>query len=66
MTEPALPHATTSTLPPSSANGSAPPPRAPPPPRRGQMHTRTSEMRTGLIAGFAEIQPGDVLRDGRY
>jgi serine/threonine protein kinase len=23
-------------------------------------------MRTGLIAGFAEVQPGDVLRDGRY
>ncbi len=53
MTEPAAPHGTTSTLPPPSANGSAPPPPAPP--RRGQRPTRTSGMRTGLIAGFAAL-----------
>jgi lipopolysaccharide assembly protein A len=50
MTEPAAPHGTTSTLPPPSANGSAPPP-----PGRGQPQTRTSGMRTGLIAGFAVL-----------
>ena len=50
MTEPAAPHGTTSTLPPPSANGSAPPP-----PGRGQLRTRTSAMRTGLIAGFAAL-----------
>ena len=55
MTEPAAPHGTTSTLPPPSANGSAPPPPAPPPPGRGQLQTRTSAMRTGLIAGFAAL-----------
>jgi uncharacterized integral membrane protein len=56
MTEPAAPHGTTSTLPPS-ANGSAPPPPppAPQPPGRGQLQTRTSGMRTGLIAGFAVL-----------
>ena len=54
MTEPAAPHATTSTLPPPSANGSAPPPPAPPPPGRRQQ-ARTSAMRTGLIAGFAAL-----------
>jgi uncharacterized integral membrane protein len=55
MTQPAAPHGTTSTLPPPSANGSAPPPAAPQPPGRGQPHTLTSEMRTGLIAGFAAL-----------
>ena len=55
MTEPAAPHGTTSTLPPPSANGSAPPPPAPPPPGREQLQTRTSGMRTGLIAGFAAL-----------
>ena len=55
MTEPAAPHGTTSTLPPPSANGSAPPPPAPQPPGRGQLQTRTSAMRTGLIAGFAVL-----------
>jgi len=54
MTEPAAPHGTTSTLPPPSANGSAPPP-APQPPGRGQPQTRTSGIRTGLIAGFAAL-----------
>jgi Protein kinase domain/Putative DNA-binding domain len=66
MTEPAAPHAMTSTLPPPSADGSAPPLPAPQPPRRGQLQTRSSGIRTGLIAGFTEVQPGDVLRDGRY
>ena len=55
MTEPAAPHGTTSTLPPPSANGSAPPPPAPQPPGRGQLKTRTSGMRTALIAGFAAL-----------
>jgi uncharacterized integral membrane protein len=60
MTEPAAPHGTTSTLPPPSVNGSAPPPPAPPPPPpqppgRGQLQTRTSGMRTWLIAGFAAL-----------
>jgi uncharacterized integral membrane protein len=62
MTEPAAPHGTTSTLPPPSVNGSAPPPPAPPPPPpaprppgRGQLQTRISGMRTGLIAGFAAL-----------
>jgi uncharacterized integral membrane protein len=60
MTEPAAPHGTASTLPPPSANGSAPPPPAPPPPApqppgRGQLQTRTSGMRAGLIAGFAAL-----------
>jgi uncharacterized integral membrane protein len=60
MTEPAAPHGTTSTLPPASANGPAPPRPAPPrpapqPPGRGQLRTRISEMRTGLIAGFAAL-----------
>ena len=49
MTEPAAPHGTTSTLPPS-ANGSAPPP-----PAREQPPTRTSGMRTRLIAGLAVL-----------
>jgi lipopolysaccharide assembly protein A len=54
MTEPAVPQATTSTLPPPSANGSSPPPPpAPQAPRRRRTHTRISGMRTGLIAGFA-------------
>ncbi|MFI5079978.1 MAG: lipopolysaccharide assembly protein LapA domain-containing protein [Streptosporangiales bacterium] len=53
MTEPAAPHATTSTVPPPSANGSAPPPAAPQAPRTGRPHTRISGLRTGLIAGFA-------------
>jgi len=56
----------TSTLPPPSANGSPPPLPASQPPQRGQLQTLTSGMRTGLIAGFAEVQPGDFLRDGRY
>src|SRR5690348_18170584 len=51
MTEPAAPQATTSTLPPPSANGSRPPP--PPQAPRRRTHTRTSGMRTGLIAVFA-------------
>ena len=55
MTEPAAPHGTTSTLPPSSANGPAPPRPAPQPPGRGQLRTRISGMRTGLIAGFAAL-----------
>jgi uncharacterized integral membrane protein len=60
MTEPAAPHGMTSTLPPPSVNGSAPPPPAPPPPPpqppgRGQLQTRISGMRTGLIAGFAAL-----------
>ena len=55
MTEPAAPHGTTSTLPPPSANGSAPPLPAPQPPGRGQLKTRTSGMRAGLIAGFAVL-----------
>ena len=65
MTEPAAPHGTTSTLPPPSVNGSAPPlpappppappPPAPQPPGRGQLQTRTSGMRTWLIAGFAAL-----------
>ena len=60
MTEPAAPHGTTSTLPPPSVNGSAPPLPAPPlpapqPPGRGQLQTRTSGMRTWLIAGFAAL-----------
>ena len=55
MTEPAAPHGTASMLPPPSANGSAPPPPAPQPPGRGQLQTRTSAMRTGLIAGFAAL-----------
>jgi lipopolysaccharide assembly protein A len=59
MTEPA-PHGTTGTLPPPAPNGSAPPPPAPPPPAsqppgRQQPKTRTSEMRTGLIAGIAAL-----------
>ena len=53
MTKPA-PHGTTSTLPPPSANGSAPPP-APQPPGGRQPQTWTSEMHTGLIAGFAAL-----------
>jgi uncharacterized integral membrane protein len=58
MTEPAAPHGTTSTLAPPSANGAAPPspapsPPGPQPPGRGQLRTRTSGMRTWLIAGFA-------------
>ena len=55
MTEPA-PNGPTTTLPPS-ANGSAPPPPppAPPPPGRGQPQTRTSGMRTALIAGAAAL-----------
>ena len=55
MTEPAAPHGTTSTLPPPSANGPAPPRPAPQPPGRGQLQTRTSGMRTWLIAGFAAL-----------
>ena len=55
MTGPAAPHGTASTLPPPSANGSAPPPPVPQPPGRGQPQTRTSGMRTGLIAGFAVL-----------
>jgi lipopolysaccharide assembly protein A len=60
MTEPAAPHGTTGTLPPPSANGSAPPPPAPAapasqPPGRGQLQTRISGMRAGLIAGFAAL-----------
>jgi uncharacterized integral membrane protein len=60
MTEPAAPHGTTGTLPPPSVNGSAPPLPAPPlpapqPPGRGQLQTRTSGMRTWLIAGFAAL-----------
>ena len=50
MTEPA---GTTRTLPPPSANGSAPP--APQAPTRGQMRTKISSMRTGLIAGTAVL-----------
>lgn len=55
MTEPAAPPGTTSTLPPASANGPAPPRPAPQPPGRGQLRTRISGMRTGLIAGFAAL-----------
>jgi len=55
MTEPAAPPGTTSTLPPASATGPAPPRPAPRPPGRGQLRTRISEMRTGLIAGFAAL-----------
>jgi lipopolysaccharide assembly protein A len=55
MTEPAAPHATTSTLPPPSANGSAPLPPPPSPVPRPQLHTRISGMRAGLIAGFAAL-----------
>ena len=55
MTEPAAPRGTTSTLPPASATGPAPPRPAPQPPGRGQLRTRISEMRTGLIAGFAAL-----------
>jgi uncharacterized integral membrane protein len=55
MTEPAAPYGTTSTLPPPSANGSAPPSPAPQLAGRGQPQTRTSGLRTGLIAGFAVL-----------
>src|ERR1700689_81825 len=52
-TEPA-PYGTTGTLPPPSANGSAPRP-GPQPPGRRHRQTWTSEMHTGLIAGFAAV-----------
>jgi lipopolysaccharide assembly protein A len=56
MTEPAAPHATTTTLPPASANGSAPPPRpASAAPRHRGLHTRISSARTALIAGIAAL-----------
>ncbi len=50
-----LPQPATGTLPPQSATGTAPqlPPASPAPPKAGRMHTRTSGMRTSLIAGFA-------------
>jgi lipopolysaccharide assembly protein A len=54
MTEPAAPRDMTGTLPPPSANGSSPPPGLQAP-RRGQLHTRISAMRTGLIAGVAAL-----------
>jgi putative membrane protein len=53
MTEPATPHAATTTLPPASANGSAPP--TPPVAPRRRLRTRISGVRTGLIAGFAVL-----------
>lgn len=51
MTEPAAPCGTTSTRRPSSANGPGPPPA----PRRAQLHSRSSGMRTGLIAGLPAL-----------
>ena len=60
MTEPAAPHASTTTLPPASANGSAPRRPAPRPARVGRtrrrgLHTRISGMRTALITGIAVL-----------
>ncbi len=57
MTEQPTPMGATGTLPPQSANGTTPqlPPAAPAPPKAGHMHTRTSAMRTSLIAGFAGL-----------
>jgi lipopolysaccharide assembly protein A len=56
MTEPAAPHASTTTLPPASANGSAPPPRpTPAAPRRRGLHTRISGIRTALIVSIAAL-----------
>jgi putative membrane protein len=56
MTEPAAPHAATTTLPPTSANGSAPPHRpAQAAPRRRGLSTRISGMRTALIVSIAAL-----------
>jgi putative membrane protein len=55
MTDPAAPHASTTTLPPASANGSAPPRPAPAAPRRRGLHTQISGMRTALITGIAVL-----------
>jgi putative membrane protein len=56
MTEPATPHATTTTLPPPSPNGSAPTaPPTPAAPRRRRLGTRIGTARTMLIAGIAVL-----------
>jgi lipopolysaccharide assembly protein A len=55
MTDPAAPHASTTTLPPASPNGSAPPQPTPTAPRRRGLHTRISSVRTALIAGIAVL-----------
>ena len=79
ITEPAsAPHATTSTLAARlsrarRSSSSPTPARLAATPACGQLHDQRGVVdsvyrssRTGLIAGFAEVQPGDILRDGRY
>jgi lipopolysaccharide assembly protein A len=57
MTDQPGPESTTATLPPQPAAGTSPQPPPPPAPaaaaRPRRMHTRTSGIRTSLIAGFA-------------
>ncbi len=55
MTDPAAPHASTTTLPPASVNGSAPPRPTSAVPRRRGLHTRISGARTALIVGIAAL-----------
>ena len=55
MTEPAVPHGTTGTLPPPSANGSGPAARRQHSTQARRLPTRISGMRTGLIAGILAL-----------